>query len=67
MDALYKADKDHNYYENVLAAEFKKKNFFCIPHLAHFILPQPHKPTQRQKKAKSANALFVTLDNGNGK
>ncbi|MBS4040866.1 MAG: hypothetical protein KGZ81_09750 [Flavobacteriales bacterium] len=35
------------------------KMILCPAHLAHFVLPQPHKPTQKQnKKSQIANALF---------
>ena len=40
-------------------AHFLFFNFLAAAQVAHFVLPQPHKPTQRQnKKSQIANALF---------
>lgn len=37
------------------------KMILCHAHLAHFVLPQPHKPTQKAKQKEPNRQRFVSL------
>jgi len=40
-------------------AHFLFFNFLAAAQVAHFVLPQPHKPTQRQNKKSHFSQRFV--------
>jgi hypothetical protein len=61
MDALYKADKDHNYYENVLAAEFKKNEFLLHPAFGTFYFVPAAQTNTKAKKSQICQRTFCNF------
>ncbi len=42
-------------------AHFLFFNFLAAAQVAHFVLPQPHKPTQRQNKKSHFSQRFISF------